>query len=190
MDTFKFPIVAQTVFKRSWRDGIQENYCLFSESYAICLRKKTFHKCKNVHLNNDTCKSKMKKANRNPTGVSATSPHITQKCETHFWANVVLLGPVCLFWHKIDWLLRLDVPPVATRHAWLLIKNISPSSWLHPWLHISRTKICSHAVQDLWHGPYIRLSGNECSVNTIAPLSSGWLPLCSYRLSAWWLRDI
>lgn len=70
---------------------------------------------------------------------------------------MVLLGPVCLFWHKIlsDWHLSLDIPPVATRHAWLVMKNSSPSSWLHT----RHTKICSHTEQDLWHRSYIRLSG-------------------------------
>lgn len=122
-----------------------------------------------------------------PCGECYTSTHIMHNGKTHFRANVVLLGSACMFWHKTlsDWRLRLDLPPVAARHGWLVIKNMSPSSWLHPCLHTRHTKICSHS---LWHRPYIRLCGNESSVNTIAHLSLGWWTFC--RLSAWWLRDV
>ena len=151
--------------------------------WELRIQDKTFYKCKNVSLTINRMILYLQRTNLHTTGVvlQLNTPGSMEKI--HFGAIVVLLGPVCLFWHEIlsHWRFGLDPPPRADRQGWVvIIKNITPSSCKrsHGCAEDAQ-KYCSHTERDLWHRPYITRAGYESSVNTTAPLSSGWLPFRS-----------
>ena len=84
---------------------MMENYDFLSENDAIVkqfvfgINFLQMQKCPSKQLHKQT---QAEESQPQYHGVSTASSHSMQNGKTHFWANVFLLGPVCLFWHEID----------------------------------------------------------------------------------------